>query len=37
MPSVSKATLDFLNNLKENNHRDWMTDNKKPICLVRTH
>ena len=29
MPSVSKATLDFLNNLKENNHRDWMTDNKK--------
>jgi len=29
MPSVSKATLDFLNNLKGNNHRDWMTDNKK--------
>lgn len=29
MPSVSKTTLDFLNNLKENNHRDWMTDNKK--------
>ncbi len=29
MPAVLKTTLDFLNNLKENNHRDWMTDHKK--------
>lgn len=29
MHVVSQQTFDFLESLKENNHRDWMTENKK--------
>lgn len=29
MNSIPKTSLDFLLQLKENNHRDWMTENKK--------
>ncbi len=29
MSTISKGVFDFLKDLKKNNHRDWMTDNKK--------
>lgn len=29
MASIPKSSLEFLKNLKKNNHRDWMTENKK--------
>ncbi|RMB57459.1 DUF2461 domain-containing protein [Dokdonia sinensis] len=29
MASIPKSSLDFLTKLKKNNHRDWMTENKK--------
>ena len=29
MITISKETLQFLKDLKENNNRDWMQDNKK--------
>lgn len=29
MENISKSAFEFLNNLKNNNHRDWMSENKK--------